>query len=103
MNKDHEEKFKELAKKTRKALSCIFCSHPFIKSGTLNFPGSNKKEKLKVCAKCNLPITEKDMELILRWERETGKDVYQKKADWKGIKRHFKLHKQLTSRTKKDE
>lgn len=98
---ESEEMFKKLAKGKTKASSCIFCSHPLIKSGTLNFPGLNKKKKLKVCAKCNLPITEEDMELILSWERETGKDVYQKKADWKGIRRHFKLHKQLTTRTKK--
>lgn len=99
MNKE-EERFKDLAKKTRKALSCIFCSHPFIKSGTLKFLDGTKK-KIKVCAKCNLPITEEDMEMILSWERNTGRDVYEKKADWKGIRKHFRLHKQLTTRTKK--
>lgn len=95
MNNEEEERFKKQAG-SRKVLSCIFCSHPLIKSGTLNFLGLNKKEKLKICARCNLPITEKDMELILKWERETGRDVYQKKADWKGIREHFKLHKELT-------
>lgn len=96
MNNEDEERFKKQAG-SGKVSSCIFCSHPLVKSGTLNFPGLNKKEKLKVCAKCNLPKTEKDMELILRWERETGKNVYQKKADWEGIRKHFKLHKELTS------
>lgn len=98
MNKKEEERFKKKAN-SRKALSCIFCSHPLIKSGTLEFLDGSKK-KIKVCAQCNLPKTEKDMEVILEWECNTGRDVYKKKADWKGIRKHFKLHKQLTSRTK---
>lgn len=97
MNEYDEERFKKQAS-GRKVLSCIFCSYPLIKSGTLEFLDGSKK-KIKVCAKCNLPITEKDMEIIFEWEFNTGRDVYQKKADWKGIRKHLKLHKKLTSRS----
>lgn len=93
MNKKEEERFKKQAG-SGKVSSCIFCSHPLVKSGTLKFLNGSKK-KIKVCAKCNLPKTEKDMELILRWERKTGKNVYQKKADWKEIKEHFIKHRIL--------
>ncbi len=96
MNKEEENRFKKQVKGTRKALSCIFCSHPIFKSGTINIP-SDGKVKVTVCKKCCVPKTEKDMELMLKWEKETGNKVYAKQADWKGIRKHFKLHKQLTS------
>lgn len=83
-----------------KIVSCIFCSYPLVKTGTLEF-SDNSKKKINLCAQCNLPRKWEDMKIILDWEEDTGKKVYGVKADWKEIKEHFILHGSL-KRNKKD-
>lgn len=93
MNKEEENRFKKQVS-NKKALSCIFCSYPLFKSGTINIP-SDGEVKVTVCKKCSVPKTEKDMELMLKWEKETGNKVYAKHVDWKGIREHFIKYKIL--------
>ncbi len=76
-----------------KAKACIFCSCVFFRSGDLKF--KRGKENLKVCMECGVPKTEEDMELILEWEKETGKKVHKVNPDWNDIKKHFTKHKIL--------
>lgn len=75
------------------ALCCIFCGHPLIKTGTLKFTDRSKK-KINLCAACNLPRKREDLDLIYEWQKDTSRDFYGKKADWKGIEKHFKLYEE---------
>jgi len=78
-------------KESRKVMCCIFCGHPLIKTGMLTFTDKSKK-KINLCVDCNLPRERKDLDLIYKWQKDTGKKFYGKNADWKGIEKHLKLY-----------
>jgi len=61
-----------------KTVKCIFCNGVLIHHGNLNFPGiSVHKKEIRVCIRCHYPRTIKDLNIMKRWERETGMKVYE--------------------------